>query len=542
MVDARATGSSGTPRHVGRAATDGPSEVEAPMSDDRRFRGDFDRPARLPDWSDLAREFGVPVEIARELHQEAIRLAGSGEQGHRPVEDIFVERLGDARQAANRPSPGKVTRTMRLAGRDRQRRRLASGPPAPGKGSLASYLSRADPAVPRRPDRSSADDEVARLLPVRPDEAGADAAMRLFEACLAIGTERKGLEAEMDLRPARDPHRPSGRPLPADLQRDLEDAAGLAFDDVRIREDGAATAALDARAFAVGNEVVFGSGEFDPGSSEGRALIAHEVMHTVQQRGRTGRGRPTVTSPRDAVETQADAFAAAFEAGDRAAARSLAASPVRSAPDAVARDKKDKPRVEQPVLFLRSYGEPENRARYARVGLSAQVRDVAEVIRAVLVAYGIPTERAAEFDTLQVEVAPADSPGITRAHLRSSGGVVVVGVSPKLDDYLRDVAARSRPETKGPSGGHEPPATPPGPQEAAPPPPEGGKKRPAGAAEHGGLPIPPRLRGLFTDPPAALTPGDQATWKTITAELLAMSDEDLTMFRLVATSLTDSLA
>ena len=41
--------------------------------------------------------------------------------------------------------------------------------------------------------------------------------------------------------------------------------------------------AIQARAFAVGQEVVFGAGEFAPETSRGRELMAHELTHVVQQ-------------------------------------------------------------------------------------------------------------------------------------------------------------------------------------------------------------------------------------------------------------------
>ncbi|MGD2116143.1 MAG: DUF4157 domain-containing protein [Acidobacteriota bacterium] len=40
---------------------------------------------------------------------------------------------------------------------------------------------------------------------------------------------------------------------------------------------------LGARAFTIGNHIVFGQGQFDPHSREGRRLLAHELTHVVQQ-------------------------------------------------------------------------------------------------------------------------------------------------------------------------------------------------------------------------------------------------------------------
>ena len=42
---------------------------------------------------------------------------------------------------------------------------------------------------------------------------------------------------------------------------------------------------MNARAYTVGNNMVFGAGEFSPGTREGRRLLAHELTHVVQQSG-----------------------------------------------------------------------------------------------------------------------------------------------------------------------------------------------------------------------------------------------------------------
>lgn len=82
-----------------------------------------------------------------------------------------------------------------------------------------------------------------------------------------------------------------GRPLPGVLRRDFEQSLGADLGDVRIHDDaGAATSAASVRAaaYTVGSHVVFGAGHHAPGTTEGRRLLAHELIHVVQQRA-TGR-------------------------------------------------------------------------------------------------------------------------------------------------------------------------------------------------------------------------------------------------------------
>ena len=68
---------------------------------------------------------------------------------------------------------------------------------------------------------------------------------------------------------------------------------------------------LGAKAFTTGQDIFFRSGAYDPHSSAGQELIAHELTHVVQQGSgavKSGRGM-TVGAPGDVHEQQADATA-----------------------------------------------------------------------------------------------------------------------------------------------------------------------------------------------------------------------------------------
>ncbi len=68
----------------------------------------------------------------------------------------------------------------------------------------------------------------------------------------------------------------------------MEERVGDSFDDVQIRADPRAAEAaeqLNARAFTVGNHIVFNHGEYDPESAEGQHVLAHELAHVRQQTG-----------------------------------------------------------------------------------------------------------------------------------------------------------------------------------------------------------------------------------------------------------------
>lgn len=78
-----------------------------------------------------------------------------------------------------------------------------------------------------------------------------------------------------------------GAPLPAAERSFFEGRMGMDFSDVRIHT-GAAPAQISdrigARAFTRGNDIAFSRGEYQPGTSAGRRLMAHELTHVAQQR------------------------------------------------------------------------------------------------------------------------------------------------------------------------------------------------------------------------------------------------------------------
>lgn len=103
---------------------------------------------------------------------------------------------------------------------------------------------------------------------------------------------------------------PSGQRLRTDVAQEAGSALGDSFADVRIHVDDHAAAlsrAVSARAFTVGRDIFFGSGEYQPETADGRALLTHELAHVVQQRGAPSSGPLQVSQPGDALEREADA-------------------------------------------------------------------------------------------------------------------------------------------------------------------------------------------------------------------------------------------
>ncbi|HUE75618.1 MAG TPA: DUF4157 domain-containing protein, partial [Chloroflexota bacterium] len=78
----------------------------------------------------------------------------------------------------------------------------------------------------------------------------------------------------------------AGVPLSDEHRVRMETVVGGPLQRARIHTGPAASetaAALGADAFAIGSDVFFGHGRFDPHTSRGRALLAHELVHVRQQ-------------------------------------------------------------------------------------------------------------------------------------------------------------------------------------------------------------------------------------------------------------------
>ena len=120
-----------------------------------------------------------------------------------------------------------------------------------------------------------------------------------------------------DVEHAIDRARPNGRPLDAAVQRRMEAAFGTDLARVRVHHDAQADSlnrTLEARAFTTGHHIFFREGEYQPGSSAGRELLAHELTHVVQQSGGAVRAKLEVGIVGDRHEQEADRVATAMAA------------------------------------------------------------------------------------------------------------------------------------------------------------------------------------------------------------------------------------
>src|SRR4030095_8079126 len=117
--------------------------------------------------------------------------------------------------------------------------------------------------------------------------------------------------------------RAPGQPLNVSTRAFMQPRFGHDFSHVRIHDDALAASsarAVNALAYTAGREIVFDSGQYSPGTPEGRKLISHELAHVLQNGGSTpsagmnslARSAPaSIGSVNDPSEAQADKAAEA---------------------------------------------------------------------------------------------------------------------------------------------------------------------------------------------------------------------------------------
>jgi uncharacterized protein DUF4157 len=136
-------------------------------------------------------------------------------------------------------------------------------------------------------------DEVMRM-----PAGGSEPAPRLQCKCNACEDEERMLHRQengpgLDAAPpiVGEVLRSPGKPLDAATRAFMEPRFGRGFGNVRVHTDAHAARSADAvqaRAFAVGDHVVFAANQYTPDSESGRRLLAHELAHVAQQGAEDG--------------------------------------------------------------------------------------------------------------------------------------------------------------------------------------------------------------------------------------------------------------
>jgi hypothetical protein len=150
-------------------------------------------------------------------------------------------------------------------------RRLVTAPPAARHGPV------------RDPLEVAADAAAARVLrapdgrAVRGDRSHPEIAATAGDTATPQDTVARSIQSRLG----------AGEPIAGSTRAFMELRFGIDLNDVRVHTDGKAAEsarAVNALAFTVGRDVVFGAGQYVQGTNTGRRLLAHELAHVAQQR------------------------------------------------------------------------------------------------------------------------------------------------------------------------------------------------------------------------------------------------------------------
>jgi hypothetical protein len=209
---------------------------------------------------------------------------------------------------------------------------------------LHAKLAVSRPGDPEEEDADRFADRVMRMTDVsdgrarvRPSTTGGHRIHRTAERC-ATGSpcaacEEKAVHRRADAGSAQPSPAAAqgavaalasgGRPLPETVRADFESKVGRDLSSVRIHTDaaaGTAARAIQARAYTLGRDVAFASGQFRPADSDGQRLLAHEIGHVLQH------GGDARLSPEPIVRRQSNEVTIRNDAGQPNAGKPAAAA------------------------------------------------------------------------------------------------------------------------------------------------------------------------------------------------------------------------
>jgi hypothetical protein len=156
--------------------------------------------------------------------------------------------------------------------------------------SIQPKLTVSEPEDQYEQEADQVADQVMRMAAPPPPPSGEDDETKSglqrapFVLASADGTPQVTSSLESSIQRLRG----MGHPLPGAERTFFEDRMGVDLSGVRVHTgpDAIQTSRdLRARAYTVGSDVVFNEGQYRPGSSDGRRLLAHELTHVVQQGG-----------------------------------------------------------------------------------------------------------------------------------------------------------------------------------------------------------------------------------------------------------------
>jgi len=149
---------------------------------------------------------------------------------------------------------------------DRVAEQVMKMPESQAASSSAPYIQRACPTC---------EEEELQRQPIEEEEEGLQA-----KTTSGIPEVRPDIESDIQSLKGR------GEPLSESDRAFYEPRFGHDFSGVRVHtgtQAGEMAKGINAKAFTIGKNVVFGSGQYSPKTDEGKKLLAHELTHVIHQ-------------------------------------------------------------------------------------------------------------------------------------------------------------------------------------------------------------------------------------------------------------------
>lgn len=256
------------------------------------------RPANQPETADF--DSGNILDLQRTLGNQAVqRLMAEGRLNVGgnvlqakltvgPVDDVYEQEADKtAKQVMNMPDP-----VQRAAEEDElQMKSIQRASPEEEEPLQAKSIQRAaeEDELQMKPIQRAAEEDELQMKSIQ------RAAPEEDELLQAKSAEAETPEVTSELEGQIEGMRGSGQAMPGEAQSFFENRFGQDFSNVNIHtgsEADTVNRSISARAFTTGSDIYFRSGEYNPDSSGGRELLAHELTHVVQQGGSQAKRKP----------------------------------------------------------------------------------------------------------------------------------------------------------------------------------------------------------------------------------------------------------
>jgi hypothetical protein len=231
-----------------------------------------------------------------ELHQPSTSFADRVQFLQRTIGNQSVERMirsGTLQAKLRIGQPGDVYEKEADSVADR-----VIQMPEPQKGSANNFhIQRACPGceeteLNRQPIKEEDEEKKLQRQPIKEEDEEKKLQIQPEEE------EEKNVQAKGDSSSSPEAHpnlenqihsmKGGGQPLSEGERSFFEPRFGADFSQVRVHTDSNAAdsaKSVNAQAYTVGRDIVFGNDKYFPGSPDGKKLLAHELTHIIQQNG-----------------------------------------------------------------------------------------------------------------------------------------------------------------------------------------------------------------------------------------------------------------